>query len=89
MQRDLQLTQEQRDTVYKIHLKYVNMRRENEVRDSTEQRIRNLIEELIPILTEEQKITFGQFIKEIGPKRQSTPRMRAAEAEVVSEGGGE
>ena len=85
LQRDLQLTTEQRDTIYRIHLKYVNLRKEDEMRDSTELRIKNMIEEVLPILTEEQKVAFYQFLKEIGPKRQSTPRMRAAEAEVVGE----
>ncbi len=82
--RDLQLTPEQRDTIYKINLKYISMRSENETRDSTESRISRMIAELMPLLTDEQKEAYVQFLREIGPKRQNATRMRAAEAAEVA-----
>lgn len=83
LQRDLQLTPEQRDTVYQIHLKYISMRRQDEPRDTAQSRISRMIQELMPILTDEQRMAYVQFLKELGPKRQNTQRMRAAEAQIV------
>lgn len=80
LQRDLMLTQEQRDTVYSIHLKYARLRNPNDARPIIEQRIKAMIDELKAVLTEEQREAFGLILRELGPRRQSSPRMKVAEA---------
>ena len=83
LQRDLELTQEQRDTIYRIHLKYALMRKPDEDREIVAQRIQKMKSELVDMLTPEQKDLFMVKMREYGPKRQSTPLMKAAEAEAV------
>ena len=84
LQRDLNLSQDQRDTIYRIHLKYAQLRKPNEEREIVAERIGRMITELNDMLTEEQRETFMIKIREYGPKRQSSPRMIASEAEVVA-----
>lgn len=83
LQRDLMLTAEQRDTIYKIHLKYANMRTGREEHGVIEQRMKMMSEELLPLLNAEQQTKYRRFMSEIGPKRQTTPRMRMAQAVTV------
>ena len=84
LQRDLNLSQDQRDTIYRIYLKYAQLRKPNEEREIVAERIGRMITELNDMLTEEQRETFMIKIREYGPKRQSSPRMIASEAEAVA-----
>ncbi len=83
LQRDLHLTKEQRDTIYKIHLKYARMRKPEESRDSVALRMSMMREELLQTMNDGQKEVFLLLLREIRAKRQAATRMKVAEAEAV------
>lgn len=80
LQRDVNLTEQQRDTVYAIHLKYAERRRENEDRSHVMIRMDSLREDLKGVLTDEQFKLLQQKRRETGPQRQATVRMVQQEA---------
>lgn len=80
LQRDVNLTEQQRDTVYAIHLKYAERRRENEDRSHVMIRMDSLREDLKGVLTDEQFKLLQEKRRETGPQRQATVRMVQQEA---------
>lgn len=81
MQRDLNLTQEQRDTVSSILLKYARMYKVNEDRDVRMLRMEFMQKELQQVLTEEQFLIYMQKVRDRGPRKQAAQRMVQKEAE--------
>ena len=75
LNRELGLTPEQRDTIYKMHLKYAQLRKESEPRDSTMARFTQMKAELKNILNKEQYFRFMNMQSDIGPKKQYSRRM--------------
>ncbi len=63
--RELSLSQQQRDTVYKIHLKYALLRQESNTRAEGLARLNAMTQELLAIMTPEQREAF--LNKQIGP----------------------
>lgn len=55
MHRDLSLTSNQLDTIYKIQLRYAYMRKPQEPRDSVLRRMSIMQSEILPLLSEEQR----------------------------------
>lgn len=81
MQRDLSLTQTQRDTVSSILLKYARMYKANEDRDVRMIRMEFMQKELQQVLSEEQFSLYMEKVRDRGPKKQSAQRMIQKEAE--------
>lgn len=69
MQRELQLTQEQRDTIFRINLKYAKARRISNTRGEALDRLNKMDGELKQILTAEQYHQFMNCQLNDGPKR--------------------
>lgn len=80
LQRDLNLTLQQRDTVHAIHLKYAKRRKATDEREQIIMRMDSMREELREVLSEEQFEHFMQKRRETGPQRQPTMRMVQSEA---------
>ena len=76
LSRELQLTEQQRDTVYRIHLKYARMRQISNTRAEGLQRMNTMTQELLAVMTEEQRERF--LNKQIGPHPQRAMQPRIA-----------
>ena len=63
--RELSLSEQQRDTVYKIHLKYAKLRQISNTRAEGLQRLNDMTKELLAVMTEEQQQAF--LNKQVGP----------------------
>jgi len=63
--RELNLTEQQRDTVYKIHLKYAKLRQISNTRAEGLQRLNDMTRELLAVMTENQQQAF--LNKQVGP----------------------
>lgn len=76
LQRDLDLSEEQCDTLYRIHLKYIKMRRVGETREVIEKRMAEMRKEILNILTEAQQERMQQSLDVAEPpKACGLPRM--------------
>ncbi len=80
LQRDLNLTEEQRNQVHALHLKYAMRRTGNETREQIVIRMDSMRAEMKDILTSEQFELFMQKRRETGPQRQTTVRMVQSKA---------
>lgn len=69
LQKDLQLTQEQCDTLYQIHLKYIKMRKETDTRQQIEERMTRMRGEIMILLTPEQQEKLIQSLNVAGPSK--------------------
>lgn len=69
MQRELLLTQEQHDTIFRMNLKYAKARRISNTRGEMLERLNMMYNELKQILTEEQYHQFMNCQLNNGPKR--------------------
>ncbi|MCM1034011.1 MAG: hypothetical protein NC038_01655 [Paludibacter sp.] len=72
MQRELQLTPAQRDSVYAINLKYAEARRISNTRGEALERLNAMDAELKEVLTPEQYYKFMNVQLNNGPKRPAT-----------------
>ena len=74
LSRELTLNEQQRDTVYKIHLKYARMRQISNTRAEGLARLNAMTKELLSIMTPEQREAF--LNKQIEPHpRRVQPRL--------------
>ena len=74
LSRELTLNEQQRDTVYKIHLKYARMRQISNTRAEGLERLNAMTKELLSIMTPEQREAF--LNKQIEPHpRRVQPRL--------------
>lgn len=74
LSRELTLSEQQRDTVYKIHLKYALMRQVSNTRAEGLQRLNAMTKELLSVMTPEQQEAF--LNKQIEPHpRRVQPRL--------------
>ena len=74
LSRELMLNEQQRDTVYKIHLKYARMRQISNTRAEGLERLNAMTKELLSIMTPEQREAF--LNKQIEPHpRRVQPRL--------------
>ena len=72
--RELTLSEQQRDTVYKIHLKYAIMRQVSNTRAEGLERLNAMTKELLNVMTQEQQEAF--LNKQIEPHpRRMQPRL--------------
>ena len=72
--RELTLSEQQRDTVYKIHLKYAIMRQVSNTRAEGLERLNAMTKELLNVMTPEQQEAF--LNKQIEPHpRRMQPRL--------------
>lgn len=70
LQRELTLTPEQRDTIYRIHLKYARLRRESNTRQEMLERMNAMMAELLSVMTKpQQQLFLGKQI-DFEPRRQ-------------------
>ena len=58
LSRELTLNEQQRDTVYKIHLKYARLRQISNIRAEGLERLNAMTKELLSIMTPEQREAF-------------------------------
>ena len=58
LQRELNLTEQQHDTIYVIHLKYARRRRESNTRQEALERLNSMTEDILQVLTPEQRSLF-------------------------------
>ena len=68
LQRELALTDQQYDTIYRIHLKYARMRQVSNTRAEMLERLNKMMAELINMLTPEQQVLF------LGKQMDQAPR---------------
>ena len=68
LQRELSLTEQQYDTIYRIHLKYARLRQISNTRAEMLDRLNKMIAELINMLTPEQQLLF------LGKQMDQAPR---------------
>ena len=74
LSRELMLNEQQRDTVYKIHLKYARLRQISNTRAEGLARLNAMTKELLSIMTPEQREAF--LNKQIEPHpRRVQPRL--------------
>lgn len=74
LSRELMLNEQQRDTVYKIHLKYARLRQISNTRAEGLERLNAMTKELLSIMTPEQREAF--LNKQIEPHpRRVQPRL--------------
>jgi len=74
LSRELSLSEQQRDTVYRIHLKYARLRQVSNTRAEGLERLNAMTKELLAIMTPEQQEAF--LNKQIGPHtRHAQPRL--------------
>ena len=74
LSRELTLSEQQRDTVYKIHLKYARLRQVSNTRAEGLERLNAMTKELLSIMTPEQREAF--LNKQIEPHpRRVQPRL--------------
>ena len=74
LSRELTLSEQQRDTVYKIHLKYARLRQVSNTRAEGLERLNAMTKELLSIMTPEQREAF--LNKQIEPHpRRMQPRL--------------
>lgn len=70
LQRELTLTPEQRDTIYRIHLKYARLRRESNTRQEMLERMNAMMAELLSVMTKSQQQLFLGKQIDFEPRRQ-------------------
>ncbi len=58
LQRELELSQEQHDTIYTIYLKYARLRRGSNTRQEALSRLNKMTEEILGVLTPHQRELF-------------------------------
>lgn len=58
LSRELSLTELQKDTVYRIHLKYAKLRRTSNTRQEALQRMNDMTKELLQVMTKKQQESF-------------------------------
>ena len=74
LQRELDLTEAQHDTIYIIHLKYANLRRLSNTRQEALERMNKMTEEILGVLTPAQRSLF--LNKQVSwHTRQAMPRV--------------
>ena len=74
LSRELTLSEQQRDTVYKIHLKYALLRQVSNTRAEGLERLNAMTKELLAVMTPEQQEAF--LNKQIEPHpRRMQPRL--------------
>lgn len=73
LQRELELDSAQRDTIYKINLKYARLRRMSNTRAENLDRMNRLTTELQGVLTAKQFNAFMNRQVEVAPHRPSQP----------------
>ena len=74
LSRELTLSEQQRDTVYKIHLKYALLRQVSNTRAEGLERLNSMTKELLAVMTPEQQEAF--LNKQIEPHpRRMQPRL--------------
>ncbi|MBP5290788.1 MAG: hypothetical protein J6Y76_05165 [Paludibacteraceae bacterium] len=74
LSRELSLSEQQRDTVYRIHLKYAKLRQVSNTRAEGLARLNAMTQELLNIMTPEQREAF--LNKQIEPRpRRVQPRL--------------
>lgn len=69
LQRELKLSEAQMDTVYKIQLKYAQMRAVSNTRKEALERMNSMTEELLSVMTKEQRELFLNKQVDIEPRR--------------------
>jgi len=69
LQRELALTQQQYDTIYRIHLKYAKLRQVSNTRAEMLERMNNMTGEVLNMLTPKQKQLFLGKQMDPQPKR--------------------
>lgn len=74
LQRELELTQQQVDTVYQIHLKYALLRQESNTRAEALERMNRMTEELLAVMTRAQQELF--LNKQMGHGSRTTTPVR-------------
>lgn len=83
LQRELSLTEQQCDTVYRIHLKYAIMRQVSNTRAESLERMNAMTAELLNIMTKAQKDAF--LNKQVSPDpRRMQMRMMVPPADTLS-----
>jgi len=65
LQRELSLTEQQRDTIYRIHLKYAQLRQVSNTRAEGIERMNAMVSEVLGVLTKKQQDLF--LNKQMGP----------------------
>lgn len=82
LQRDLELTDAQRDSIYLIHLRYARLRRPTDTQDTIRHRISLLRDEIKRTLTPEQCKHLADKQEE-GPRRKPAQRVVSVQVEVA------
>lgn len=75
LSRELGLSEQQRDTIYQIHLKYARMREKSNTRQEAMERMNAMTSELLNVLTPKQREAFLNKQVDVEPRRvQGPPR---------------
>jgi len=69
LERELNLTAYQYDTIYRIHLKYANLRRVSNTRQEILERMTNMTNELVEVMTPKQRELFLNRQMGVDPRR--------------------
>lgn len=69
LSRELGLTPEQQDTIYRIHLRYARLRQVSNTRQEAIERMNNMIKELLLVLTPQQREAFLNHQVDPEPRR--------------------
>lgn len=72
LQRELNLTEEQVDTVYKIHLKYAHQSAVSNTRKEVLERMNSMTGELLEVMTKDQQEKFLNKQVDAAPRRSSS-----------------
>lgn len=82
LQRELELTQQQHDTIYKIHLHYAILRRISNTRQEALQRINAMTSDILNVLNEKQRELF--LSKQVSwQPRPAMPRVTRAATDTI------
>lgn len=73
LSRELGLSEEQRDTIYQIHLKYARMREQSNTRQQAMERMNAMTSELLNVLTPKQREAFLNKQVDVEPRRMPGP----------------